>query len=722
MTVPVCLARFLHRDRATSSILEGRLMAAKLTPRHQGRLELTWADKDKALLSTGDGRYDYTFVDPWDYRVSEVRLLHEVGRIAASTPEERPVGLPKPTEGNLLILGDAMHALDALGKIPAYADRYLGKVKLVYIDPPFNTGQAFSQYEDNITHSIWLTLLRDRIRQIRPLLAADGSVWVHLDHVESHRCRLVLDEELGEENFVAEVAWQKADSPRNDTKLFSTSQDTILVYRKSELWSPNRMPRLAASNTSRFKSRDGDPVSWGDSDATAGKAATNHPMVYAIEHPVTGKLMYPPPGRCWGKAQPWMLEQMSEYAPYELRDIRDESERAQICGTTPDKVKPGVPAIMLSVPLDEAAAKAQERYDAGHWPDIVMLGLRERLRRKKHLSDNGRVPETLWLGSEVGGNLRGKVEIRTLFPDEHPFATPKPEHLLARIIHIGSLPGDIVLDCFGGSGTTAAVAHKMGRRWVTVELVPSTVTRFLRPRLMKVVNGEDPGGVTSVTERIAAVAGDDEEVLPDGMTPGDALEFNRLLGKVSKARGAGLDEGTIAALKAATKTRNVTTVNWHGGGGFTQLRVGESMFVAMDGLVLLADWATQGALAEVMCAQLSVRYQPDGIFAGRQGRSRYLVIDGMVGRGTIASVLDQLPAGEVVEVWATQIGDGAAEALMAQRPGSKLELIPDQVLDTYRRKAARKRPFGAGRAVASPRTALETRVPGTALGVERESV
>ncbi|WP_425838306.1 site-specific DNA-methyltransferase [Streptomyces fractus] len=698
-------------------------MATKLTPRHQGRLELTWADKDKALLSTGDGRYDYSFVDSWDYRVSEVRLLHEVGRVAAPTPEERPVGLPRPTEDNLLVTGDAMHVLDALAKIPAYSDRYLGKVKLVYIDPPFNTGQAFSQYEDNIAHSIWLTLLRDRIRQIRPLLAEDGSVWVHLDHTESHRCRVVLDEELGEDNFVAEVAWQKADSPRNDTKLLSTSQDTILVYRKSDLWLPNRMPRLAASNTSRFRSRDEDPIPWGDSDATAGGAASHQSMVYAIEHPVTGKLMYPPPGRCWGKAQSWMLEQISEYAPYELRDIEDEAERARICGVTRGEVRPKVPAIMLSVPAEEAAAKARARYDAGHWPDLVMLGLRERLRRKKHLEDDGRVPETWWPGSEVGGNLRGKVENRALFPDEHPFATPKPEHLIARIVHIGSLPGDIVLDCFGGSGTTAAVAHKLGRRWVTCELLPSTVSRFLLPRLTKVVNGEDPGGVTSVTERTTAVVGDDEdEALPEGMSPEDAQEFNRLLNKVTKAGGAGLDEGTIKALKAATKTRNVTTVNWHGGGGFAHLRVGESMFVKWHDRILLADWATQGALVEVMCAQLSVRYQPDGAFVGRHGRTRYVVLDGMVGQDTIAFLLDQLPAGEVVEIWATQIGDGAGDALKAQRPGSKLELIPDNVLDRYRRKPTRKRPFGAGRAVPTPRTAGEASPPGSAVGVERESV
>jgi DNA modification methylase len=674
-------------------------MASNSTSRHQGRLELTWMDKDKTLLSTGDGKYDYTFVDPSDYRVSEVRLLHELAYVDAPTPADRPSELPEPTRDNLLITGDAMHVLDALAKIPAYSDKYLGQVKLVYIDPPFNTGQAFAHYEDKIEHSIWLTLLRDRIRQIMPLLAEDGSVWVHLDHMESHRCRVVLDEELGESNFVAEIAWQKADSPRNDTRLLSTSQDTILVYRKTESWVPNRMPRLAASNTSRYQSRDGDPVPWRDGDATAGKAATNHPMVYAIQHPVAGTLMYPTAGRCWGKAQSWMLEQMSEYAPYELRDIGDEAERARICGTTPSQVRAGVPAIMLSVPVEEAGPLAQARYEAGHWPDIVMLGLRERIQRKKHLEDNGRVPETLWLGSEVGGNLRGKLEIKALFPDEHPFATPKPERLLARIIHIASKPGDIVLDCFAGSGTTAAVAHKMGRRWVTSELLSDTVARYTLPRLSKVVHGQDPGGITSVTERVPAVyeGDDDENGLPDGMTPDEAQEFNRLLARVTAALGSTLDDALVKALRARTKTKNVTTVNWHGGGSFTHLEVGESMFVKMAGMVLLADWATQGALAEAMCAQLSVPYRPDGIFAAKQGRSRYVVIDGMVGEGTAAAILDRLAEDEIVEVWATQIADGAAEALKAVRKGSRLELIPDKVLDNYRRKSSRKSPFGHGR-------------------------
>lgn len=662
--------------------------------RHEGRLELTWTNKDKTLLSTGDGRYDYTFVDPSDRRVAEVRLLHEVDRVEAPTPTERPSELPTPTSDNLLITGDAMHALDALAKIPEYTDRYLGQVKLVYIDPPFNTGQAFANYEDGIEHSIWLTMLRDRLKQLKPLLARDSSVWLHLDDTEVHRCRVVMDEELGSENFVAEVVWQKVTSPRNDSTGISGSHDVILVYRATDAWRPNRVARLAASNTTRYRSRDGDPVPWRDGDATAGKAATNHPMVYAIQHPVTGGLMYPTPGRCWGKAQSWFLEQMNEYANYELRDIGDETQRAMICGTTPDLVKAGVPAIMLLDPVEDSARSARARHAEGMWPELVFLNIeKERIQRKKHLVDEGRVPETLWQSSEVGGSLRGKNQVRSLFPNQSVFATPKPEELLERIIHIASSPGDLVLDCFAGSGTTAAVAHKLGRRWVTSELHAATVKAFTKPRLRMVIEGTDTGGVSRVTRREA----DSDVELPDGLSAAQAHEFNRLLTRVLQSEFVKMTPDVLRSIRAATRTHDVTSVVWHGGGGFSHVEVGPSMFEEIGGMVMLAEWATHGALSEAMCAQLSARYEPDGIFAGRQGRRRLAVIDGMVGVGTIDAIVEQLADGENVEVWATQIDDGAATRLKELRPGSRVYRIPSAVLDTYRRSKADRTPFGGQR-------------------------
>ena len=226
--------------------------------KHQGRLELTWTDKGKALLSTGNGKYDYMFVDPSDYRVSEIRLLHEISRHHTEVPDDFEPPF-EPTIDNLLITGDAMHVLDALRMIPEYADKYLGKVKLCYIDPPFNTGQAFDNYEDNIEHSIWLTMLRDRLQQIKPLLSDDGSVWVHLDDVEVHRCRVVLDEVMGADSFIATVAWEKDKGRRNDTDI-SSAHDYLLIYAPlGKAWKNvrNLLPR--DGQEARYKNPDGDP-------------------------------------------------------------------------------------------------------------------------------------------------------------------------------------------------------------------------------------------------------------------------------------------------------------------------------------------------------------------------------------------------------------------------------------------------------------------------------
>lgn len=731
------------------------------TSRHQGRLELTWTDKDKALLSVGDGKYNYTFVDQSDWRVSEIRLLHEVDRVEVETSPRHPETLPAPTDDNLLITGDAMHVLDALAKIPTYSDRYLGKVRLVYIDPPFNTGQTFASYEDNIEHSIWLTMLRDRLRQIKPLLTEDGSLWVHLDHVESHRCRVVLDEEFGPENFVGEVAWQKTTSPNNDTNRISVSHDVILVYRKTSRWRPNRLDRLAASNTSRYKSRDGDPIPWRDGDPTAAGARSNdETSIYAIQHPVTGGLLYPKPGRHWAMNQTWMLEQLSAWAPYELREIADEEKRAALRRQPPEKARGDVKAIMLADSLEHAAAVARDVHANRVWPELVFLNLEnENIQRKKPLVDQGRVPESLWMLSDVGGTQRAKNQIGLLFPDQHPFATPKPEELMQRIIRIATAPGDVVLDCFAGSGTTAAVAHKMGRRWVTSELRTDITQTYTKPRMIQVVTGEDIGGISTATKRVAdgtlpgAMRADeafrfqqslrkvlvtpddapdaiqvDEEEHDDDLIPDSAaetptpltIEVDKELAKIVRSQQRGGDATLTAEetktlltlvkklggnaeldltatvkrrLNGRTRTKETETRVWFGGGGFTQLEVGPSMFTQVAGMLLLADWATQSELSRVICAQLSVRYEPDGIFAGREGRTRYVVIDGMVGAATVEAITDRLEETQVVEVWATQIEDGAIEVLRKLRIGSSLHAIPAAVLDSYRRKKTTTSPF-----------------------------
>jgi adenine-specific DNA-methyltransferase len=187
----------------------------------EGRLELTWTNKPLRLLAHDDGSYEW--VEPSDYRVAEVRLLQEVAAVGA-------VGARRAAD-SLLIRGDALNALTSLARLPEFAQEYLGKVKLVYIDPPFNTQQSFLQYDDALEHSVWLTMIRDRLLQIRDLLAPDGSVWLHLDDSEVHRARCVLDEVFGPDQFVATVIWEKSDSPRMDAQYFSGRHDYTLVYR-----------------------------------------------------------------------------------------------------------------------------------------------------------------------------------------------------------------------------------------------------------------------------------------------------------------------------------------------------------------------------------------------------------------------------------------------------------------------------------------------------------
>jgi hypothetical protein len=355
-------------------------------------------------------------------------------------------------------------------------------------------------------------------------------------------------------------------------------------------------------------------------------------MVYAIQHPVTGGLMYPTPGRCWGKAQSWFLEQLNQYAKYELRDIGDEEQRAVICGTTSTKVKKGVPAIMLAEPLADAATSARRRHTAGLWPELVFLDIeKERVQRKNHLSDKGRVPETLWLAADVGGSLRGKNQVRTLFPGSHVFATPKPEELLQRIVHIGSKPGEIVLDCFGGSGTTAAVAHKMGRRWLTTEVLPATVASFTAPRLEKVAAGLDAGGITK-------------------------------------------------------------SVGWKGGGGFRQVTVAPSMYELTPLGVMLADWATNGRFARAVAGQLGFEWQPatHAPFCGVRGRMRLAVLDGAVGVEEARQIVAALSDRERVTIVAKIVLPGVEEFVAEHSRGSRVKKAPRDLL-IGRTRAVRKR-------------------------------
>lgn len=334
---------------------------------------------------------------------------------------------------NFLIKGDNLLALKALEQ------EFTGKVSCIYIDPPYNTGAALAHYDDGVEHSLWLTLMRDRLEILRRLLTRDGSIWVAIDDNEVHYLKVVMDEVFGRGSFVSTIVWEKADLPRNSARQFSSDHDYILVYSRNPEWLPRRLPRTEELN-SIYSNPDNDPRgSWLPGDPYANKPYSKGR--YSITGP-TGREFSPPPGRYW---------RVSEQR---LREL-DEDGRIWC------------------------------RPDGSARPSI-----------KRYLTEVGDlVVRTLWSKEEVGSNRTSKNEMRAIFPGSPAFETPKPERLIERVLQIATSAGDLVLDLFAGSGTTGAVAHKMGRRWIMVELGQHCDTLIV-PRLKKVIDGTDAGGIT----------------------------------------------------------------------------------------------------------------------------------------------------------------------------------------------------------------------------------
>jgi len=335
---------------------------------------------------------------------------------------------------NRLIFGDNLLALKALEQ------GFAGRVKCIFIDPPYNTGSAFQQYDDGLEHSIWLGMMRDRLELLRRLLDSDGSLWITIDDNEAHYLKVLCDELFGRPNFVANVVWQKKYSPQNDAKWLSDSHDHILVYAKNkDIWRPNLLPRTREMDK-RYRNPDNDPRGlWKAADFSVKSYSANY------DYPITlpsGRTVTPPESRCWMTSQ----ERFHEM-------IKDNRIWFGKSGNN-------VPS--LKTFLTEVKA--------------------------------GSVAKTIWLRDEVGDNQEAKKEVKEFNSDE-VFATPKPERLVQRILVLATNPNDLVLDSFLGSGTTAAVAHKMARRWIGIELGEHCHTHII-PRLKKVIEGEDPGGIT----------------------------------------------------------------------------------------------------------------------------------------------------------------------------------------------------------------------------------
>ncbi|MFS4491023.1 site-specific DNA-methyltransferase [Dietzia kunjamensis] len=654
----------------------------------QQRLELTWFNKDKALIPTENGKYGYSWVSPQDPRYCQTRPLVFGETVEGVQAPKQPTAAHsalaelEPTTGNLLINGESGDVLEALTRVPELVGEYLGKVKLCYIDPPFNTEKTFTHYEDNLEHSIWLTMMRDRLLHIKKLLSHDGSIWVHLDDSENHRMRVLLDEIFGPGNFMAEVVWQKADSPRSDSGGFSDDHDIILVYRKSPAFDFNRLPRTAADNM-RFTNPDRDPNGpWWDDNPTAPGAATHPGMVYAIQQPITGDLIYPAQGRHWAMNQDTLLEIMKGWGRYELVDLADDAERARLCGLPIEQARPGVKGIVIPGWNSADSDFARSVMEQSVWPLIVIRGGGHGgFGMKSGIPTRGNVPRTWWSNDRVGHNRAAKSEIKALFPRTTPFDTPKPERLLERIIHIATNPGDIVLDVFAGSGTTAAVAHKMGRRWVTCELLESNFSQFTLPRLTKVVRGEDPGGITTTAgERVDAT----ENGLPENLTPEEAQKLTSLLNKAIKGDDDLKKDKTVSKIKEMVKTKNSgDMINWRGGGSFHVAQLAPECFDYDPelGVVTLTLAALDADVLErSVAAHLSFRLTPEHpVFTGIRGRTRLLVIRSVATPDLVAEIASHLDADEKVVIAATAIDPDTAQALRQTRKGSRVVHIPNDL-------------------------------------------
>lgn len=396
-------------------------------------------------------------------------------------------------EDNILVHGDNLEALKAL--LPFY----VGEVKCIYIDPPYNTGSAFEHYDDNLEHSTWLNMMYPRLKLLREFLREDGSIWISIDDREGSYLRVICDEIFGRQNFVSNISWQRTYSTRNDAKGIVNEVEHILVYSKREGWQPKKLARTEEMDK-KYKNIDNDPLGkWRNSDAFAPGASTHQGMVYAIQNPFSGEMLYPYDGACWRYEQSEMLAIMNGWAEYELQDIDDAGTRASICGVGLDEVRKGVKAIVLAKSIEDSKKSAQAVLKRGQWPRYFFSkNGKGGIARKTYLSAVGDVPPTnLFEYKDVGHTDEAKKEVLKVFDGQSPFATPKPERLIKRVLEIASDEGDLVMDSFLGSGTTTAVAHKLGRRWIGIEMGEHAKTHCA-VRMKKVVDGEQGGISKSV--------------------------------------------------------------------------------------------------------------------------------------------------------------------------------------------------------------------------------
>lgn len=507
----------------------------------KNKLELTWV-----------GKNDRPRLEP-RVLIEDPSLSH---RAAAGVGDS-------PIYDNRLIFGDNLLALKALEQ------EFAGKVKCIYIDPPYNTGSAFEHFDDGREHSIWLSLMNARLELLRRLLTRDGSLWVSIDDNEHAYLKVMLDEIFGRENFVACVVWEKTTSARNDALYFSTDQEYVLVYaREKASINLNKIERTQAAEDA-YTNPDNDPRGpWREGDYKCAKSADERPnLFYPIIHPRTGEEVWPRRTRVWAYG-------------------RAEHERHV----------------------------AEGRLWWGRTGNYRL----PKLKRFRSDAPSELVPRTLWFASDVGQTRSAKHEMKVLFP-ENPFETPKPERLVHRILQLATNPGDLVLDSFAGSGTTAAVAHKMGRQWITIELGEHAHTHII-PRMRKVIDGDDPGGITDA-------------------------------------------------------------VNWQGGGGFRYFRLAPSLLEKDSwGNWVISPTYNSAMLAEAVCKLEGFTYAPNAETFWQHGQSTERDFIYVTTQTLTHDQLAELSA-QVGPERSLLICCGSFKARSSQLPNLTVKKIPAAVLD-----------------------------------------
>lgn len=352
---------------------------------------------------------------------------------------------PNDLFDNQLIFGENLLALQSLEQ------QYAGHFTCIYIDPPYNTGHTFDQFADGLEHSLWLSFMKERLQLFHKLLKEDGTLWISIDDDESHYLKVVCDEIFGRQNFVSNIVWVKKSSPSNDARWISDTHDHILVYAKDKSqWRPHKLPRTREQNKIYKHSDEVDGIDEN--------------------------------GSYYGRG-PWFPGDMT---------VKTISEAALYTITTPSgrKVKPADGRAWVYNEERFRELVADNRITFGkHGSNKPCIK-----RFITEIEDKGIVPKSVWHYSEVGENRNARQEVKKL-NSSNPFATPKPEKLIKRILEIATREGDSVLDAFAGSGTTGAVAHKMRRRWVLIELGQHCNTHIL-PRMKKVIDGDDAGGIS----------------------------------------------------------------------------------------------------------------------------------------------------------------------------------------------------------------------------------